>query len=217
MATLFDELLKSAEAGNTEAQVKVARMYFEGTGVIKNSLESIKWLYRASDKNIYCAGQIVKMYREGLGVKKDLNKAFEVALDFAKKGNVIQMYDVAGYYYNGVGVEKNTEKAIEWYTKAYDNGLKEAAYILGYIYQTDEYYKDNLKTIEWYKISADNNNPRACYNLGYIYFDGSIVIKDNVKALEYLNKALRLGIKEAQIIIDQINSDGGYHSYQIFV
>ena len=217
MASLFDELLKSAESGNTDAQVRVAEMYFKGIGIMPSYTESIKWLYRASDKNKYCAGQIVKMYREGIGVKKDLKKAFEIALDFAKKGNEFQMFDVAGYYLNGVGTKINKEEAIEWYTKAYEKGFSEASYILGYIYQTDKDYKDNDKAIYWYDLSAKANNPRACYNLGYIYYDGTIVLKDNNKALEYLNKALSLGIKEAQVLIDQINSDGGYHSYTVFI
>ncbi len=217
MPSLFDELLKSAKAGNLDAQMKVAEIYFKGIGVIPNTPEAIKWLYIASEKNKFAPSEIEKMYREGLGVKKDIHKAFLVAKEFAEKGNEIQMFDLAGYYLNGMGTDKDVLEAIKWYELAFENGFNEAAYILGYVYQTNEEIKDFDKAIEWYKKSADKNNPRACYNLGYIYYDGTKAIKNNEKALEYLNKALKLGLKEAKPLIDEINADGGYHSYSIYI
>ena len=59
---------------------------------------------------------------------------------------------------------------------------------------------------------------RAAYNLAYLYLDGSVVAKDNDKALEYANKALSLGVNEAEQLIEQIekNKDGyfGYSAYR---
>lgn len=217
MASLFDELLKRAESGNTDAQIKVAEMYFKGIGIMPSYEESIKWLFKAADKNKYAAPQITKMYREGIGVKKDLKKAFDISLEYANKGNEILMFELAGYYLNGIGVEKDINEAINWYKKSYEAGYIESAYFLGYIYQTNEMVKDNNEAINWYKKSAELNNPRACYNLAYIYYDGTIALKNNEEALKYANKAFSLGLKEAKSLIDQINSDGGYHSYSIFI
>lgn len=217
MATIFDEILKQAKAGNTEAQIRIAEAYFKGQGVMVNYLEALHWLTKAADKNKYASIQITKMYREGIGVKADLKKAFEISLKYANKGNEIQMFELAGYYLNGVGVEADLDSAISWYEKSYEAGYKDSAYFLGYIYQTNEKVKDIHKTVEWYTKAADNNDPRACYNLGYLYFEGSSVLKNNEKALVYLKKALSLGIKEAEIIIDKINNESGYFTYSMLV
>ena len=215
MATLFDEALKKAKAGNTEAQMFVAEMYFKGQGVMPSYIEALKWLEAAADKNKFASAQIAKMYREGIGVKKDLNKAFEIAVEYANKGNEIQMFELAGYYLNGIGVEANLDEALSWYEKAYNAGYLDAAYYLGYLYQTNNKIKDVNKIIYWYNLAAEANNPLACYNLGYIYYDGTMVIKNNEKALEYLKKALSLGLRDAEPLIDKINSETGYFGYSI--
>lgn len=215
MATIFDEALKKAKAGNTEAQMFVAEMYFKGQGVMPSYIEALKWLEAAADKNKFASAQIAKMYREGIGVKKDLNKAFEIAVEYANKGNEIQMFELAGYYLNGIGVEANLDEALSWYEKAYNAGYLDAAYYLGYLYQTNNKIKDVNKIIYWYNLAAEANNPLACYNLGYIYYDGTMVIKNNEKALEYLKKALSLGLKDSEALIDKINSETGYFGYSI--
>jgi len=215
MATFFDEALKKAKAGNTEAQMFVAEMYFKGQGVMPSYIEALKWLEAAADKNKFASAQIAKMYREGIGVKKDLNKAFEIAVEYANKGNEIQMFELAGYYLNGIGVEANLDEALSWYEKAYNAGYLDAAYYLGYLYQTNNKIKDINKIIYWYNLAAEANNPLACYNLGYIYYDGTMVIKNNEKALEYLKKALSLGLRDAEALIDKINSETGYFGYSI--
>ncbi len=215
MATLFDEALKKAKAGNTEAQMFVAEMYFKGQGVMPSYIEALKWLEAAADKNKFASAQIAKMYREGIGVKKDLNKAFEIAVEYANKGNEIQMFELAGYYLNGIGVEANLDEALSWYEKAYNAGYLDAAYYLGYLYQTNNKIKDINKIIYWYNLAAEANNPLACYNLGYVYYDGTMVIKNNEKALEYLKKALSLGLRDAEALIDKINSETGYFGYSI--
>ena len=161
MATFFDEALKKAKAGNTEAQMFVAEKYFKGQGVMPSYIEALKWLEAAADKNKFASAQIAKMYREGIGVKKDLNKAFEIAVEYANKGNEIQMFELAGYYLNGIGVEANLDEALSWYEKAYNAGYLDAAYYLGYLYQTNNKIKDINKIIYWYNLAAEANNTNA--------------------------------------------------------
>lgn len=216
MSTIFDTMLEKAKQGNTEAQMFIAEAYFKGVAVIRSYTESIYWLTQAADNNKYASVQIANMYKEGIGVPKSLEKAFEITKEYAEKDNEIQMFNLAGMYLNGVGTEIDLEKAFEWYEKAFNAGYKEAAYYLGYIYQTHPRAKDNEKALNWYKRAAELNDGRACYNLGMIYYEGSIVPKNNNIALEYLNKAYRLGIKQANEAIEQINNSG-YFTYSMYV
>ena len=217
MATLFDELLKRAKAGETDAQMAVAEAYFKGIGVLPSAIESLHWLEKAADKNKHASVQIVNMYMNGYGIPQNKEKGFEIAEKYANKGNEIQMFNLAGYYLNGVGTNANLDKAIECYEKAYEMGYLEAPYFLGYIYQTNQEVKDTEKMLKWYQTAADINDARACYNLAYIYYDGSVVVKDNKKALEYANKALQYGLEQAKDLIELINSDNGYFGYSRIV
>jgi TPR repeat protein len=216
MNTIFDTMLEKAKQGNTEAQMFIAEAYFKGVAVIRSYTESIYWLTQAAEKNKYASVQIANMYKEGIGVPKDLNKAFEITKKYAEMDNEIQMFNLAGMYLNGIGTEINLELAFEWYEKAFNAGYKDAAYYLGYLYHTHPRAKDSQKAINWYKRAAELNDGRACYNLGVIYYEGSIVPKNNNIALEYLNKAYQLGIKEANQVIEQINT-GGYFNYTMLV
>ena len=216
MNTIFDTMLEKAKQGNTEAQMFIAEAYFKGVAVIRSYTESIYWLTQAAKNNKYASVQIANMYKEGIGVPKDLNKAFEITKKYAEMDNEIQMFNLAGMYLNGIGTEINLELAFEWYEKAFNAGYKDTAYYLGYLYHTHPRAKDSQKAINWYKRAAELNDGRACYNLGVIYYEGSIVPKNNNIALEYLNKAYQLGIKEANQVIEQINT-GGYFNYTMLV
>ena len=218
MTTFFEDLLKRAKAGDTDAQMAVAEIYFKGKGVLPSALEALYWLEKAAPNNKYASIQIANMYLNGYGVPQDVKKAFDVTYKYANKNNEIQMFNLAGYYLHGVGTVKDVYEAISWYKKAYQNNHYEAAYYLGFIYQTIDEVKNLEEAIKWYEIAVEYNNGRAAYNLAYLYLDGSVVAKDNDKALEYANKALSLGVNEAEQLIEQIekNKDGyfGYSAYR---
>ena len=217
MGTFFDEILKRAKAGDVDAQMVAAEVYFKGKGVMPSPLEALYWLEKAAPYNKYASVQIANMYLNGYGVPKDPKKAFEVTKKYAASGNEIQMFNLAGYYLNGTGTNKDVTEAINWYKKAFDNNNIEAAYYLGFIYQTIEDYKDITEAINWYSHAAEYNG-RAAYNLAYIYYDGSSIYKNDEKALEYANKALSLGVAEAKKLIDLINETKddyfGYSAYR---
>ena len=57
---------------------------------------------------------------------KSLDKAFEWYLKAAENGSTEAQFNVGVCYLNGHGVEKNSEKAIHYFTQAAENEDKDA-------------------------------------------------------------------------------------------
>ncbi len=62
--------------------------------------------------------QVGYFYYEGLGVEKDLSKAFEWMKRAAEHGDWDAQYNLAEFYEEGVGAEADPELAKYWYQQA---------------------------------------------------------------------------------------------------
>jgi hypothetical protein len=83
------------------------------------------------------------------------------------------MFNLAVFYKNGNGTEKNLEKAFYWYQKAAEIGGKEAMYNLALCYENGEGTEKNLeKAFHWYQKAAENGDKEAMINLALCYENG---------------------------------------------
>lgn len=62
--------------------------------------------------------QVGYFYHEGLGVEKDLSKAFEWTKRAAEHGDWDAQYNLAGLYEEGTGTAADLERASYWYQQA---------------------------------------------------------------------------------------------------
>ena len=61
-------------------------------------------------------------------------------------------YELGNLYYDGLGLKKDIEKALDWYNKAADNNCSDALYKLGEIYEQGKNVKKNIKmALKYYK------------------------------------------------------------------
>ena len=94
------------------------------------------------------------------------------------------------YYYGLGGTEENFFKAVEWYTKAAEQGHPKAQNWLGVCYATGNgVRKDIFKAIEWWEKAAKQGVSAAQYFLGICYEEGEGVRRDIAKAKEWYGKA----------------------------
>ncbi len=116
---VFDFQMKLAKKGNAEAQFKVGEMYEAGRGVEKNMVEAKRWINMAAAQGNKAAGYNL-LYKdlEKNGVTKD-NKAQLADLQKAARGgDGYAQYYVGLMHSRGVGVNKNSENALDWLGKA---------------------------------------------------------------------------------------------------
>jgi TPR repeat protein len=72
------------------------------------------------------------------------------------------MYNLGDCFENGKGVEQNSTKAVEWYTKAAEKGCSGAMSNLGYCFENGEGVEQNLaKAVEWYTKAQDAGDEDA--------------------------------------------------------
>merc|ERR1711964_456069 len=95
-----------AEAGNVEAQFKLAVALSEGeTGVEKNLEEAAEYCQKAAEGgNAWAQYQLGDFYETGKGVEIDLVKAAQWYLKSAMAGNAWAQCNLGNFYKSGKGV-----------------------------------------------------------------------------------------------------------------
>ena len=104
--------IKSANAGDADAQNTLAIMYQSGKGIERNYSKAVKWYKRAiNNGNIIASYNLANLYRKGIGIKQDLKMAVKYFTLAAEKGDAMSRYNLSLMYYNGDGVNKNYKKS----------------------------------------------------------------------------------------------------------
>ena len=88
----------------------------------------------------------------------------------AEKGDAVSQRNLGYCYEKGLFVEKDTEKALEWYVEAAEKGDVLANYNAGQFYRTGDGVDKNLETaIEYYFSAAEKGDISAQNGLGVVY------------------------------------------------
>ena len=124
---LFDFQMKLAKKGNVEAQFKVGEMYETGFGVKADQTEAMTWITKAADQGHETARfKLLYWDIEKNGVNDGNKERFEALKTKANNGNPQAQYYMGKMYSRGVGVKKNSSKALSWLNKAALVGVFEA-------------------------------------------------------------------------------------------
>lgn len=132
-------------------------------------------------------------------------KARDTLTRLAQNGHAKSQTLLGIFYEEGVGIEKNTAKAISWYEKAAGKGLREAENRLGHLYLFgEEAFRDPKKAVFWLEKAADHEVMEAQKDLGSLYLHGDLVTKNHEKAVQYLRRAVGHGSDEAREALESI-------------
>ncbi|KMQ91384.1 sel1 repeat protein [Lasius niger] len=124
-------LQEQAEAGNTEAQFGLGRVYWYGAGLMvknpeepfpikQNYYKAVIWFEEAAKKGESRAQDYLGLaYASGAGGKHvDLKQAFEWFEKSALQNNLCAQIHLAQAYAKGAGVEKDCRRANDWVHQA---------------------------------------------------------------------------------------------------
>ena len=124
---LFATQMKLAKLGDAEAQFNIGEMYEIGFSVKQDKKEARYWISRSANQKHEAAGFKLLYWdveKDGL---KGKNKARVNELNNkAKQGNAQAQYYLGKMYAHGVGINKNSDVAIDWLNKAALVGVLEA-------------------------------------------------------------------------------------------
>ena len=129
--------------------------------------------------------QAYRLYDEGR-----YGEAFLKYKLLAEQGSIECQQFVAWMYQEGVGTNKDDEKAFAWYRQAAELGSAVAQFHLAKRHQKNKNYPE---AIEWYRRSAKKEYSPALYRLGWLYERGLGLQPDMVKAIYYYRQASKFG------------------------
>ena len=141
-------------------------------------------------------------YYNGLGVKKDLDKAYNLFEQAAKKQDSLGLYWAGFCNLKGIGTTYSIGKAyngVDFLEKAAALGNTDAMVLLASVYNEGKLVPaDNVQAIKYLRSSAAKDNAQAKYQLGCWYRDGIAVEKSYDEAFKWLEKSSDAGNLFAQ-------------------
>jgi FOG: TPR repeat, SEL1 subfamily len=150
-------------------------------------------------------------------VVQDFNKARKQLTIEAEKRNVLAIYDLGRIYSNGLGIEKNPDKANDFYVKALA-GFQEVEsrkvwkyteYRIGKMFATGlGTEQDYQMAAQWFGLSAEKKYKYAQYSLGALYHRGQGVEQNVQTAFALYLKSAKQGFPYADFEAAKMYRDG---------
>ncbi len=193
------DLYKSA-ADNNYAYAYNKVGYYEEDGLVgeKNYDKAFEYFQKSAGagyaEGIYNVG---RAYRYALGVPENPELALENYQKAAEYEYGDAYIELALAYENEYGgLEFDAEKAMDYMTKAAEQGYSYAQYKVGYYYYYGLVEKNFEKALEWLHKSYERGYPYAAILLGdyYLYNDEGLQEPEYDKSFEYYKMAEEKGV-----------------------
>ena len=189
-----DELQKRADAGEASAMLVLGYYYLLGSIYFeRNFEEAFRYIKLAAIEHGYPPAKwfLGTLYYRGAGVEQSYKMAFKYHLEAAELGDVMAIEAVAFLYRNGIGCERNIDKALEWYKKGTDKA-ENAVWIneMGELYE----WKNDIENAANAYERASDKLARASFNLARLYHRRLLETKDHMLyAIKYYRLAADKG------------------------
>ena len=182
---------KSAELGQTNAFIKLGKIYLEGLGDIKpNQEKAFHYFYNAAkaDNTLGCEWTAYCYYR-GYGVQQNRLKALQFYSVAAEKGASHSQY-MLGMLYGYDLTPHNYRKAACWFQKAAVLGHSDAQLKLGFYYHNGRgVIRNYKKAFALFEQAAAQGHTTAMHNIGDAFENGYGVKKDEKQAFAWYMKS----------------------------
>jgi TPR repeat protein len=120
---------QAAEAGNPEAQLRLALSYDKGTGVPRDPKEALRWYSKAAVQGEPAAqAELGNMYENGVLVPENWDLAAKLYYTSAMQGWKVGQFLLGRACQFGIGMSQNRQKAIEWFQQAAAQDAPQAQY-----------------------------------------------------------------------------------------
>ncbi len=152
--------IETAESGNGQMQLRLARLYAKGKGVQCDLYLAAKWMRMGVEQGLGWAKNELFDILWRINTPESAKEMISVASDFAKQGDGGAMGRLGRAYRDGKGVERNLSMAADWMRKAKDKNVPWAEWeLMGILWKTAtvEAYEEMGKIIN-FKISSLNSN-----------------------------------------------------------
>lgn len=213
--TALEYLKKAEEQNNPYLKYNLGRLYLENND-IHDIDKAVTFLSQsAKDNNPFAAYTLGNLYSKGEFVQPDAELSDRWYTQAYKEFTAIEqdnntetsdsvLYNLGIMNYNGLGTEKDIDKALSYLLKAAHNDHEFAQYQLGKIYLDNTDVRKNAEYASlWLEKAAAKGNEFAQYILGKAMIEED-KIQDIPKGIEYLNASAEQGNDFAQYQLGKI-------------
>lgn len=214
-------VLADAKKGDAEAQNTVGGWYYRGRHVKQDYKEALQWWSKSAKQgNAKAIGNMGLCYKKGHGIAADSIKAVRLMqrsikegnkallvqnVELAKKGDLFADMLVASCYREGIGVNKDLNKAIPYLSAAAKNNSVIAQRDLGLILYNAKKYDD---AATWFKKGSDAGNNTCTFYYGLMLFEGQGVAKNEKDGANYMLKGAEAGFPMAMYYVGDCYMNG---------
>lgn len=185
---------KACSMGDPNGCHMLAVMYYDGIEVERDYSKAVK-LYEKACDSIYgsmSCYEVIKICNIDNNIKESY---IDLALSYARscENNDMQGCFKLGRWYDlGIGVERNSSKAMELYEKSCDGKVARGCNEAGKEYSQSRNPEDKAKGFNLFLKSSEMNDGEAFRNIGLIYAKDSNIDQNYTKAKEFLKKSCEL-------------------------
>jgi len=210
---------KAAKHAYPEAMLKIAKLYFTGSGIDKDLEQALNWALQAANKHVPDADSLVNsivqevrelanqddypsqhmlalMYQQGLAVDQDKDLALAWLRKAATKGHVDAEYDLGRTL-----AQTQANQALYWLQKAASKGHIKAGYMAAAL-MAQQHVTNPQKVSEawrWLYHGIQAKKAKEMYNLAIALHQGQLGLpQTNFNYQTWLEQAARGGVTESQ-------------------
>jgi TPR repeat protein len=178
-------------SGIQRARAYYVRGYaFMAEGLYVSAAQDYSRALELDPGNATVLAEMARLYADGHGVEKNLDKAFTLFQKAARAGNDIARLYVGYALLTGAGTPPDVNKARYWLREAADAGHVGALVQLARSYRTPlANPPDTERALALYRQAVDKGSVDALVALGYMYVDNEIGEPDVARATEYFRQA----------------------------
>jgi len=162
----FEFYAYAADKGNTTAMYKLGQLYYLGSGIKKNFVESGKLFLLAAEKgNVDAMDYLGTMYRDGKGFPQNTQNSIKWFTSASDNGSIFSQLSL-GYFFRD---NNNFDQALFWFIKAAEQNDAEAQFELGNMYLNGKGVKRNGDEAQkWFQKAASQGDKLAIDRLNYM-------------------------------------------------
>jgi len=208
-------LKRGMECNQTDCLVKMALICLSEDSTYqdyRNPQRGVELLKRAAKHGSGAAYyNLGNLYYRGEYLQKDDKKAFDNWVKAVELRNPHGGSNLAAAYIEGIGCEKDVEKAITIYKQAVENGSGFSANKLYFYFGTGSNGVEKDKELAKYYLfkAAELGDDMGCFNLGKQYYYGNDLVDQSYsQAFVYVKKAADMGLIDACTLIVYFYEEG---------
>lgn len=192
----FQNLKTSAKEGSYLSQYMLGVAYHSQEDY-KQAIHWYKKAIKSTRKTIKSQALLAlsQLYKQGLGVKKNINKSIRLLKKAAEHNNVYANFLLGYYYHYGINISQNHKLALKHYEFSAKKNHADSQFYLGFLHnKLGGILQDYEKAIYWWKRAAEQKHAKAQEILGLAYYRRLAIFEynDTYKYEKYVDQRKHL-------------------------